>query len=89
MSKLYINVEDKQGGAWALGEVGTLRAWRDYAMNWADSDENYGTYEALKRYTIKNSDLLDYINDFWDIEIIPFDKDNAEHLELQRKRGEF
>lgn len=80
--KKYINIKDRQGGEWALGVVDTLKGWREYAIGWADSDGSYGLASALKRYSIKNHELIDYINDYWEITIVEFDENNEEHVEL-------
>lgn len=88
-NKLYINVWDYQGGNWAVGEVGNLKHWRTLAMQWADSDESWDLYSALKNYKIKNEDLIKYINDMWEIEIVEFNPLSKDHLELKQKREEF
>ena len=73
MKKLYININDKQNGEWALGCYGTLKQWRETAMAWAFQDDMYNTYNALKYYKIKNDKLIDFLNNNWDIEIVEFD----------------
>ena len=72
MKKLYININDYQGGTWAIGCCQTLKEWREHAMTWADSDENWGIYNMLKYYKIKNKDLIDFINEYWEIEIVEY-----------------
>jgi hypothetical protein len=89
MNKLYINIDDYQGGTWALGETCTLKEWRELAMCWNDSDEDWGSYEALKRYEIKNSELCDYISSYWSLNIVPFDETNEEHLQLKLRRERY
>lgn len=73
MPKKYINIDDYQNGEWALGFCGTLKQWRECAMAWAFQDDMYVTYNQLKYYKIKNSRLIEYINDIWDIGIVEFD----------------
>ena len=64
---LYINIHDNQGTGWALGRLGTLKDWREQAMDWADSDGNEETYDALR--DMDDTELPDYISDIWDIQI--------------------
>lgn len=79
IKKLYINIDDKQNGEWALGFCGTLKQWRDAAMAWAFQDDMYSTYNMLKYYKVKNHRLIEFINDIWDIEIIEFNQ-NTNYL---------
>jgi hypothetical protein len=81
MKKLYININDKQGGEWALGCYGTLKQWRDVAMSWAFQDDAYNTYNILKYYKIKNENLIKFINDNWDLEIVEFDTNKEDFSE--------
>lgn len=71
---LYININDFQCGEWAIGCVGTLKNWREKAIYWCDSDGNIELIKALKNYKIKNKDLIEFINDYWDIEIVKYEK---------------
>ena len=36
-------------------------------------DDHYGLERDLKTYKIKNSELIDFINDYWDIGIVEYD----------------
>ena len=81
---LYIGVDDRQGGSWAVGEVGTIQDWRELAQSWADSDDMEETIENLAE--MPDEDVIDYIADVWDIEIEEFDEDNPEHRKLQEER---
>lgn len=80
--KLYINLEDYQNGGWFVGVYGTLKQWRNQAMEWCDMDENYEIYNLLKYYKIKNCDLLYFINDYWTIGIEEFNPTIEYDLEL-------
>lgn len=82
-NKLYINVEDYQGGTWALGQVGTIQEWKEMALSWCDSDENWEMYDFIEKHK-NNVALLDYISDYWSIKIVEFDENNQEHLKKQR-----
>ena len=83
--KLYINVNDYQGGTWALGQVGTIQDWKEIALCWCDSDENWETYDYIEKHE-NNVDLINYISEYWDIEIVAFDENNREHIELKTQR---
>lgn len=74
MKKQFINIKDLQTTGWAVGCYGTLIQWRKKAMEWADMDGNYGVYNLLKYYKIKNNELIDFINEFWEIYIVEYDK---------------
>lgn len=82
MKKLYINIADYQGGDFAVGCYGTLIQWRRKAMEWCYMDDNYSLLNALKYYKIKNSELIDFINDFWDIEIVEYNPSQKYDFEL-------
>lgn len=72
MPKLYININDKPSGEWALGCYGTLKQWRDTAMAWAYLEHIDNAYNKLKYYKIKNKDLIEFINNLCDLEIVEF-----------------
>ena len=73
-NSLYINISDFQGGDFAIGYYGTLKQWRAKAMEWCYLDEHSGLYRDLKTYKIKNYQLIDFINTYWEIEIVEYDK---------------
>jgi hypothetical protein len=85
---LYINIEDMQKTGWALGVIGTWKDWREMAMSWAFIDSMEEVYEFLKS-EIKGQDLIDYISDIWEINIVEFDENNKEHIYLRENRGKF
>jgi len=70
----YRGVEDYQGGTWGM-YVQSMKGWRETAMSWCDSDENWGLYNALKNYKIKNKDLIPLIEDYWSIKLVPTNKE--------------
>lgn len=67
--KEYECVRDLQGGFFAVGRVGDLKYWREVAIEWASADESLGLVRQLTRYEIKSKDLIDYIQEYWQIEI--------------------
>ena len=79
MKKLYINIDDYQGTNFAIGRCLTLKGWREQAMDWSYLDEHMGVYNMLKYYKIKNKDLIDFINEYWEIEIVEY-KEEYKHL---------
>ena len=83
MKKQFINIEDLQGTGWAVGCYGTLLQWRKRAMGWAYMDDNYGVLNLLKTYKIKNSELIDFINEFWEINIVEYDRNKTYDIEAE------
>lgn len=67
--KKYECIKDLQGGSFAVGRVGDLKYWREVAIDWASSDESLGLVRQLTRYEIKSKDLIDFIQEHWQIEI--------------------
>lgn len=72
--KYFRGVEDYQGGSWGM-YVQSISDWRKIAMGWCDSDENWELYNALKYYKIKNKDLIEFIEEFWTIKLVPTSKE--------------
>ena len=79
MKKSYINVRDYQGGSWSMGHISTIKEWKEYALQWCDSDENWELYREIKKHKL-DTDLLDIISEIWDIKIIEFNKQNLEEI---------
>lgn len=79
MKKYYINVNDYQGGSWAMGCLSTIKEWKQRALEWCDSDENWELYKAIKKHKLDN-ELLDIINDYWSINIVEFNKENQDKI---------
>lgn len=67
--KEYVCIKDLQGWYFAVGKVGDLKYWREVAIDWASSDESLGLVRQLTRYEIKSKDLIDFIQEHWQIEI--------------------
>ena len=82
MKKQYININDYQTEDFCLGVYGTLAEWRRKAMEWCDLDGFNDLYKLLKYYKIKNNELIDFINDFWDIEIVEYNQNQKYDFEL-------
>ena len=82
---LYVCVDDLQGGNFCVGCVSDLKGWREKAIEWCFMDDHYGLERDLKNYKIKNCDLIDFIQDYWEIEIVKFDKniDYEEEYDLE------
>ena len=83
MKQQFICVRDYQNTGWAVGCYGTHLQWRKKAMEWAYMDDNYSLENMLKTYKIKNNELIDFISDFWDIEIVEYDKTKQYDLEQE------
>lgn len=76
---IYINVHDNQGTGWALGRIGTIKQWREQAMDWADSDDNEELLESLPN--LRDDEVLDFISEIWDIQIKAMSEVTAEEFE--------
>lgn len=61
-------VRDLQGGCFGMDRYYTLKEWREQAITWSDMDDDFETVRQLKRYEIKNKDLLDFISGVWGLE---------------------
>jgi len=83
--KEYINVSDFQGGSWYIGVVETIENWKEIALSWCETDEAEELYEYINKQKADKK-LLDFISEVWSIEIVEFNKNNKEHLELKEKR---
>lgn len=86
MGKLYVNSRDYQSGnagykygGFAFGFVGTIKDWKNRALEWCDSDGNLEMYNYIKKHKL-NEDLLEDINKYWDIKIVELNKDNIREL---------
>lgn len=85
MDKLYININDYQGGSFAVGLVKTLDEWVEQALEWCEQDDSEEMFEYINN-AVKNEELLDFISEVWTIQIVEYDKNNLEHNELKNKR---
>ena len=72
MEKLYICTEDRQGGSFALGRICNIEGWRNYAMSWADSDDNDEMYSYLE--ALKDEKVIPTIDEIWELTIEPLDE---------------
>lgn len=66
--KKFRVIRDLQGGEFGTGRDYTLKEWREQAIDWCKTDENYALARELKRYKIKNRDLLAFIANYWELE---------------------
>ena len=79
--KKFICINDLQGGTFGVGACGTYIQWRKKAMEWCYMDDHYGLLYNLKTYKIKNSELINFISYYWDIEIVEYNEDTNYNLE--------
>lgn len=80
----YICVDDYQNTGFHLGDVMTAEEWREWAMSMNDYDE----FDEKLQKEIANlpaEDAVSLIADIWQIEIVPYDKNNKEHTELRAR----
>lgn len=66
---LYICVEDRQGGEFALGGIHTIEGWRQRAMQWCGQDCNEEIYNYLEK--LQDNKVIATIDDYWEITIKP------------------
>lgn len=71
--QLYINIDDYQNSDFAIGRIGTLKQWREQAIEWLDSGNNEEMIKLLENHTIKDDELVNYINNLWEINIVKYD----------------
>lgn len=84
MCKQYICIDDYQNGDFHIGDTKTAEEWREWAMQMNDYDE----FDDEMKQAIKSrqgDDLVQLIADIWQIEIVEFDKNNAEHIAEQKR----
>lgn len=80
----YVNLDDYQGGSWAVGLCGTAKAWALHICSWADSDGYKDDYEnpkensedisttylcPLMNYFKSEEEVIENINEIWGIGI--------------------
>lgn len=59
----YKCVEDLQGTDWSVGVVLNVGQWRERAIEWATSDDNYELVEDLKK--MSTIDVMPFIGCVW------------------------
>lgn len=65
--KTYKCINDKLGGDFAVGTIGTAKQWKKIALKWLESDGVDTTNYFDKGLT--ESGIIAYIEDIWDITI--------------------
>ncbi len=86
--KLYICVADYQGGSFHIGDTMTAQDWKDWAISMNDFDEwSEEDQETFKK--LSPEEAVDYVADMWQIEIVPFDAENKEHIELRKAYDDY
>lgn len=77
MEKKFMCIKDLQNGNFGVGHCMSVEEWRGQAMEWAENDGDSETYEELEK--LDTSEVLDYIREIWEIEIVESD-DLAENI---------
>lgn len=77
--KKYININDYQGGTWAMGIIEPLNYWKKLALQWSDSDGNIEIYNMIKKHKL-DAELIKIINDIWSIELVEFNLKNKNRI---------
>lgn len=65
--ELYVCVNDRQGGEFAVGCIGDWKDWQKIALEWADSDDAIYLIKTLKR--LRGEQLIYFVDETWDIDI--------------------
>ena len=83
MSKLYICVCDNQNADFHLGDTKTAKEWKEWAMSMNDFDEmDEQDQESFKK--LSPTEAVAFVESMWDIEIVPFNPKDSEHIELKK-----
>lgn len=70
--QIYVGTEDHQGGRFGVGREETELDWAITALEWGDSDEMYADEdEDFFLEVFKSGELIDWIQEIWDITIVP------------------
>lgn len=71
MEQLYICTRDLQGGNFGVGRIGTVKYWKETALDWCYQDDNEEMAKFIKKtYKGKNlSNIIDEIITTWDLKI--------------------
>ena len=88
MERLYKCTKDFQNTDFAVGEIMSAKEWGERAYDWAYSDDWEHPEECLLENFESEQELIDFIQDFWDLEIVDWHKyiiDKLEWLESHNK----
>lgn len=67
--KLYICINDRQGGEFAVGRLQSAKDWALTALEWCSNDDHMSIITAWLDNAISEKDLIKSIDDIWDITI--------------------
>ena len=76
-NKTYTCIEDRQHGDFCVGATMTAEEWGETAMGWADSDGWTDPEEPLLKNFKTEQDCINFIDDMWEITIVPSDSPEA------------
>jgi len=79
-SKTYTCIEDGQGGDFAVGKTMTAEEWGEEAYSWAYNDDWTDPEEPLLKNFKTEQECLDFIQDMWEITIVPSDSPEAKEF---------
>lgn len=79
-SKTYTCIEDRQNGDFCVGATMTAEEWGETAMGWADSDGWSDPEEPLLKNFKTEQDCINFIDDMWEITIVPSDSPEAKEF---------
>lgn len=79
----YRVVKDYQGGYFAMGRDFTISQWAKQALEWCYMDDNDELARILvfNYHNMKNTDILDFISEIWEIQFRKVRKDKKHFRE--------
>lgn len=75
-NNFYICIKDFQFGDFAVGTIANAKEWGEIAYNWALSDNWSNPEECLLENFKNEKELISFICDIWEIEIVKIEKNN-------------
>lgn len=89
MKNKYICMTDYQGGEFAVGDIATAKEWGEIAYSWAESDDWENPSECLLKNFKNENELIDFIQEIWELEIVKIEKNNKRILEFLKDVSNF
>lgn len=79
--KKYIVIKDYQDGEFGMYRDFTAEQWGQQAYEWADSDDWENPDECLLENFETEKELIDFISEMWELEIIELNKNDERVIE--------
>lgn len=85
MENLYICTQDFQYGDFAVGNICTAKEWGEIAWSWANNDDWDNPNECLLENFKNEQELINFIQEIWEIEILKIDKNNKKAMDFLKQ----